>query len=553
MFFKISQSDPRRIILVEFNPFQILVAEISRSRRGEVVLESAAEFEPDDFDGFGDWIASDDGRRKKGFPVLCSLVPFRGIVQRGRVQPAQLAKPGYLEELIQEGQKGRFLTSTPFKIGRDGTWTFRAVNAVDGSSLPPTGPAQPALICALVDSEMVEAGQRLLDHQLVRERIEPGLLSLFGAVYSLMERRRDARAVAIIVVLDGFTSVYILGKEGVHTPSPVLHGMNSIVELGRKELGANDDEEVLAQLKSRNQLAVALAGKLVRNIGRDLKPVLDSFELTTGQPVEEIFCAYLPPSLNWLAPPLAQSAGRQPFGVNCSAWLAAAKMRVAEGVPSFGPHWLGALNVVASLPAIFGLKPENPERASSASHPPWHVDCRIISESERRELTGWHLMAGMVAAVLLALSAWQLYIFNSLRSDTARWENGLKESRKLFEQLTTAKGALKKQAEIFDRAYALMAEPFQLSDFLVNLGRTIPPRMRIDRIESNDQRVVINGTLLETADEASGTLGGYMDRLRQDAGIGPLFSRIAITMLQRKPGGDDVIFELSLHLNRSTP
>src|SRR5260221_6167273 len=52
------------------------------------------------------------------------------------------------------------------------------------------------------------------------------------------------------------------------------------------------------------------AGKFVRAIGRDLKPLVDSYEMTTGQPVGEIYCAYLPAALSWIAEPLAHVVGR---------------------------------------------------------------------------------------------------------------------------------------------------------------------------------------------------------------------------------------------------
>jgi hypothetical protein len=65
--------------------------------------------------------------------------------------------------------------------------------------------------------------------------------------------------------------------------------------------------------------------------------------------------------------------------------------------------------------------------------------------------------------------------------------------------------------------------------------------------------VSISGTLLESAEESSYTLGRYAEELRRAPDIGRLFSNIAITMLQRKPGSDDMMFELTLRLKRATP
>jgi len=156
--------------------------------------------------------------------------------------------------------------------------------------------------------------------------------------------------------------------------------------------------------------------------------------------------------------------------------------------------------------------------------------------------------------VLGAVAAsWQLYATYSLRTDTLFWEKQMAANQQLFTELKAASVTLRKQSVTLDRAYDLMAEPFQMTDLLINLGRTVPPHMRIDRIESNDARVAISGLLLEPAEEASGTLGRYMNDLRRNPAVGPLFSHMAITTLQRKTTGEEMIFELTLRLNSPAP
>lgn len=555
MFAKNSKANPRRLLLVEFNPYHILVAEVSRPEKGVARIESSAEFERDDVDGLRTWIEGDDATPKDWASVICGLVPLKGVIEREAVEPARLAEPGYLEELIQEQQKGRFLTATPFKIFKEGSWTFRTVNAVDGTRLPSDGPAQPALICAMSNDEVIEAQRKLPDRRLVRERVEPGLLSLFGVIYQNLTRRQDVRAVVVIIILERVTAVYILGKEGVHTPNPVLHGLNSIMELGRKELGGTSELGALAQLQTGSVPLQSNATKLVSRISRDLKPVVDSFEMTTGQPVDEVFCAYLPPGLNWIAESLARSTGRGLYQMDCNEWLPAANVEAAEGLPPFAPHWAGALGLVANLPDTASRKP----RRGSADpyHRPWHVDTSVATAEDDREFAGRRFLAGAAAATVAGLAlgatAWQLYATHELRSDTAFWERQMNANQKLFTELNAAGVSLRKQTEIFDRAYDLMAEPFQLSDLLVNLGRSVPPHVRIERIESNDTRVAISGSVLEPAEEASATLGRYMGTLRKQPGVGEFFSNIAITTLQRKVNGDDVIFELTLRLKPLAP
>lgn len=552
MPFKIPTRDARRILLVEFNPYQILVADLRRTETGDVVVEAVAEFDRDDLDGLNARFARVNRGRTA---VICSLVPEQGIVHRELVQPALLSEPGYLGDLVQEQQKGRFLTATPFKIFKDDAWTFRCVDPANGTPLPAAGPERPALICAVANKEILEAQMQFVSHRLVRERIEPGMLSMFSAVYSHIERRGGLNAVAVVVILESATAVYILGKDGVHTPNPVMHGMNSIVELGRKEFGALDETEVLRELQKPNAIAKSQAHRLVRRISRDLKPVVDAFEMSTGQPVDEMFCAYLPPKLAWMAEPLARSTGRHPYAADINEWLPANRVQAAPGVPEFGLQWLGVLAVAADLPQDFA---ERKARGRAAAPRPWHVDCSVaVTEDEReyalrRKVTG--VAAAVVAAMAIGSAAGLWYALNALRADTALLEQQLAGNQKQFQEMNTANTLLKKQSGTLDRAYELMAEPFQLTEFLLNLGRTIPARMRVDKIDSNDSRVTISGMMLEPdAELAARTLGRYAEELRRDAAIGHLFSNIAITTMQRRAGSEDMIFELTLRIKGPTP
>lgn len=547
MFSDLAKRHSRRGLMVEFNPYQILVAEIDRPHRDVVVLESAAEFDRNDSYGLGRWLEGRAWTR-----TICGLVPQRGIVQRETLNPKRLAEPGYLAEVIEDQQKGRFLSATPFKVLNPDVWSLRAVNAVSGRAVEPETASQAAVICGMANDEVHDVQQRLLDNRLIPERVESGLLSLFGAVYRNLATRPDSGAVAIIVIHQVATTVYILGKEGVHTPGPVFHGFASIVELARKDLGLTEDADVRSRLHNADPLLLKHADRLVRRIGRDVKPVMDSYEMTTGQPIDEIFCAYLPAKLSWISEPLAKVTGRAAMVLDSNQWLQAAGLQVGEDVPAFGPHWLGALSLVATDAGVASAT-ERGDRDDSAAHRPWHVDYRITEGSAEDKAAGRRLLAGTVAAAFaffaIALTSWQLYAGSTLRTDLHYWEQQLKENKKLFDDLTTASASKEKQSATLKRAYELMGASYQPTTFVASLSRTIPTHMRVDRIETNDVYASISGSLMEPAEEATGTLGRYMEELRRNPAIGPLFSNISITSLHRKSDADAVAFVITLRHN----
>jgi hypothetical protein len=558
MLSAISRRGPRRSVIVEFNPTQILAAEISRPDSGPAIIESAAEFDANDTVGLGRWIGAEVESRKAWLPAICGVIAPRGVLHRDTLQLQQLADPHYVASVITQQEDGRSVTTAPFQKAVDPeTWTLRAVNAMDGTPLPEDGPAHPALVCGVANEELQRVQQRLLEDGLLPERIEPGLLPLFGTIYGCMERNRDTRAVVIAIIHPRVTSVYILGKEGVHTPNPVLYGFDSIVELARKELGIEDEVEVRRRLRDGDLALVAHAAKLVRRIGRDLKPVVDSYEMTTGQPVEEVFCPYLPLGLSWMGGPLARVIGRTAMTIDCEDWLTKARLRPADEVKGIGPHWLGVLSLAADLPEPASLKSARSSGEDVAYQRPWHVNFKQSTEQPETALVGRGFLTSAIAGALLllvaAVTVWQLYVTRSLRSDTLYWETRMAENRQLFDELTTASTQLKSQSGVMQNAFDLMNAPFAHTDFMLNLGRTLPARMRVDRVESNDVLVTLYGVLFEPAEEASDTLGHYLEQLRRNRAIGPLFSSIAIKSLHRRTGSDDVAFVITLRLKPGRP
>ncbi len=332
----------RRGLLVEINPYQILAAGIARMDESPLILDCAAEFDSHDDAGFRHWLDTNFEKQNAWVPVICGFVPPEGLLQRESLQARKLAEPGYLDGLIRE----------QYKIEHPENWKLATLSPQDGQLVTADGAQRPALICGVSHSDVHRIQQRLLDHRLLPYRLEQGILPLLGTIADYKARRDDKRAIVVVVIEHEHTTAYILGKEGVHTPASVRHGFSSIVQAARKEFGLNEAGEIRDRLHLADEELLLRATKFVRAIGRDLKPLVDSYEMTTGQPVGEIYCAYLPPALSWITEPLAQVVGRTPFTIDCAAWLPSVNIQSADNVAQFGAHWLGALSLVAGTPLV---------------------------------------------------------------------------------------------------------------------------------------------------------------------------------------------------------
>ncbi|MES1195134.1 MAG: hypothetical protein ABUL65_04505, partial [Opitutus sp.] len=320
----------RRSVLIEINPYQILAAGFDRPDDGPVTIDCAAEFDGQDDTGLRQWLAANFEKQNAWVPAVASFTPPEALCVRESIQPRKLTEPDYLGNLVRE----------QYKIENPAAWKIETLSPLEGAQFTPDGTQRPALITGVSHTDVHLIQQRLLDQHLLPYRLEVGILPLLGAVSDYQERLNQKRAVVVVVIEQEHTTAYIIGKEGVHTPAPVRHGFGSVVQAARREFELTHAGEVRDRLHLADDELLLRASKFVRAIGRDLKPLVDSYEMTTGQPVGEIYCAYLPPALSWIAEPLAHVIGRSPFVMDCRAWQATVNLATADGVAPLGQHWL---------------------------------------------------------------------------------------------------------------------------------------------------------------------------------------------------------------------
>lgn len=529
----------RRNLLIEINPYRTLVAGLTRPDEGAIVLDCAAEFETGDEAGLRQWLDTNFERQKAWVPVICGFVPPEALLQRESIQPRRLGETGYFGSIAQE----------QYQIERPDAWTFHAVTPLEGMPLPAGSSQRPALLAGVSNSDVHQLQQRLLDNRLLPFRLELGILPLLGVIADYKARRNEKSAVVVVVIEQEHTIAYIIGKEGVSTPAPVRHGFGSIVQAARKEFDLNDAAAVRARFHRVDDELQLRATRLVRAVGRDLKPVVDSFEMATGQSVGDIYCAYLPGDLAWITRALADVVGRTPFALDCAEWMPTVNLQAATGVPAFAPHWLGALSLVADVP---GPKLEKTPREDAPHQGPWRVDFRLSAALPSNDIIRRRFVINAVALTLAVavfmVTAWQLYSSRELSAQIEYWEKRNSENRRPLAEVQQLGISLSNKSERIKFAYELMEMPYPVSDFILSLGRSHPTNIRIDGISSSDAGVVVRGGLRQSSEEASRTTKRYVEELRRDPAIGPLFATITLTSFNREGATDAHVFEITFRL-----
>lgn len=534
-----SNRNNRRSLLIEINPYQILAAGIDRPDDGPVTIDCTVELDSHDEAGLRQWLITNFERQNAWVPAIASFNPPEALLQRESILPRKLNDPAYLANLITE----------QYRIEQPQNWKLITLSPLEGEIVAPEGTQRPALVCGVSHSDVQMTQQRLLDLRLLPYRLEMGILPLLGVISDHQERVNEKRAVVVVIIEQEHTTAYIIGKEGVHTPTPVRHGFSSIVQAARREFDLTHAGEVRERLHQPDDELLLRATKFVRAIGRDLKPLVDSYEMTTGQPVGELFCAYLPPVLNWIAEPLSQVIGRSPFTMDSPAWHSTVNIAMGTGIAPLGQHWLGALSLVATLP---GPKVDKAPRSDATYQGPWRVDCRLSAALPSSDLIRRRFITNTItstlAAAALIFTFWLLYLGQTLETETALWEQRMVDNKMEIDALNTSTRNLTAASDQIDAAYALMASPYRLSELFTALGRTRPETMQVESINSLVTGFVLRGILHESSDQARIILNAYRETLLKEPVVGSKFASITLTSFTRREQDETFDFELNFKL-----
>jgi hypothetical protein len=191
------------------------------------------------------------------------------------------------------------------------------------------------------------------------------------------------------------------------------------------------------------------------------------------------------------------------------------------------------------------------ERQLAAPH--WHVDCRLVGELPEDSVVGVRFITYAISCAIalgaILFTGWYAYADLTLRHQIEDAEQRLEDDRWEVIEIRRLQRFYEIESKKIESAYSEMKNPILISGFVAELGRTLPDRMAVDSIEFNEGRFIIHGRMREASERASLMLGSYLDKLRADPEVGPRFSSINVTGLDRSVEDDQVMtYAITMHL-----
>lgn len=190
------------------------------------------------------------------------------------------------------------------------------------------------------------------------------------------------------------------------------------------------------------------------------------------------------------------------------------------------------------------------DATAAATVPAWHPSFRDYETlPDVKVVRTAFFVNGVAVLVVVALLLWLGYTEYQAKS--------LRQQRDLLDQqIAREKPASMRAIAQFKKfqaeetkvaaVAAFVASRPALSTIVLRLGETRPPNVALEALEWRDGVLALRASVRGTADAASGYASAYVEQLRGDAVIGPLFDEVSLTSLARNPATGRQIAEFTL-------
>jgi hypothetical protein len=329
----------RYAALVNFTGDSVQLARLGRLDEKPLVLDCLSELPVADESAVLLWFKDNFPPRNGGhLPAYCGFHPPERIISREAVNLRRLKESDYLQSLVCEYAK----------LPSAANWQVNLLHPAEGSTLTAEGAPRAALLIGMPNEAVRKIQPQLLRWGAFPRRLELGTLPLLGGLARHLELNSYPNALVVCEISQKETRTYFLGKDGVHTPAHLPHGLLSIEEIAMKELGTPDLATARRILEESTESMRSQGKRFVRVLARHLRPAVDYFEMQTGQRSGALFCAQIPPRLSWLAHALSAAVDLEPFTPDYPRWLPAVGLKVPES-GTLSPSWFQSLSLVAQL------------------------------------------------------------------------------------------------------------------------------------------------------------------------------------------------------------
>lgn len=329
-------------VLVNLTSHGAAIARVTEGEDRKLDVSSMAELASDDEGALKAWVEQEFPDRVSTYlNCFAGFSPAERLLERESINGKRVMDQSYVRGLLNIRHPN----------AATGDWQLAFLNQTTGRPLEADTATRPGLFFGVPLMDISNTQKRLVGAGLRPARLELGILPLLGAVLKWQAFTKYTHQIAICEIGLTTTRMYILAKDGIHTPPPLPHGITSIAEAAMKELSAPDIATARKALEEPTEAMRSHAKRHVRMLSRHLRPAVDFFEMQTGQRVGALFCAHLPSKYHWLEEALAPAVELDAVSPKPELWEEILGVRSKTETP-LPATWYQHLSLVASLEPI---------------------------------------------------------------------------------------------------------------------------------------------------------------------------------------------------------
>lgn len=191
-----------------------------------------------------------------------------------------------------------------------------------------------------------------------------------------------------------------------------------------------------------------------------------------------------------------------------------------------------------------------------AGMPAWHPNFRNLERlpDTKAVRTSFSVngLAVFFVIVLVLYAGYKEYKLNALRSDAAIELSAIQGAKASSDQAVALfKKFQEEEKKVIALQQFLSTSRIVVSDFILQLGGSIPSAIKLYSIECKPAAITLRGVIEGAPDEASGRAVAYVDQLRIHGEFSKLFDSVSLTNIVRDPGTGLIQFVIDLKMKEA--
>lgn len=188
--------------------------------------------------------------------------------------------------------------------------------------------------------------------------------------------------------------------------------------------------------------------------------------------------------------------------------------------------------------------------------PAWHPNFRNFERLPDTKAVRTSFFVNGVAVViaisLLLVFAYQEYALYVLKRQVTEWEGRIDHDQKASAAAVAEYKKFQEEEKKVAELDAFVTSKIVFSDMLLDLSRTLPPRIALQNVVYRIDGVNLRGVVRGAGDRASGEVASYVQKLKSEPAFSKVFDSITQSALARESQGGRLSFELFMKY-KSTP